>query len=286
MASGTAQDRINQHAWRSWGARRWFGTASDWTDPGEAAAIARVADEVRGQPILDVGVGGGRTVALLRALSDDYTAVDYMPEMVEICQRNHPGVRVMQMDARNMSRFADSSFALVMFSFNGIDAVDYAGRVAILREFARVLRPGGLMLFSTHNMRGPSYRENLSRFVRLPHLSANPIAVGIDTARVICNLPIATFNYLRHSRLNREFDGYAIRVCAAHKFGIVIVYTEFAAQKRALAELGLHTDVVFGNLNGEPLREGQDLRDVYWFHFIARKPASGDASPAAPGTRQ
>ncbi|MGO4325707.1 class I SAM-dependent methyltransferase [Cupriavidus sp. 2TAF22] len=282
MASGTAQDRINQHAWRSWGARRWFGTASDWTDPGEAAAIAWLAEEVRGQPILDVGVGGGRTVPMLRALSDDYTAVDYMPEMVEICQRNHPGVRVAQMDARDMSRFADNSFALVMFSFNGIDAVDYPGREAILREFARVLRPGGLVLFSSHNMRGPSYRENLSMFLRLPHLSGNPIAVGIDTARVLCNLPLATFNYLRYSRLNREFDGYAIRVCAAHKFGIVIVYTELEAQRRALAQLGLDTEVVYGNVDKEPLREGQALDEVYWFHFIARKAAA----PATPPLRQ
>jgi SAM-dependent methyltransferase len=167
MASRTAQDRINQKAWRSRSARRRYGTASDWTDPGEAAAMAWLAEEVRGQPVLDVGVGGGRTVPLLRAVSDDYTAVDYMPEMVDLCRRNHPGVRVLQMDARDLSRFADRSFALVMFSFNGIDAVDYAGRLAILREFARVLRPGGVVLFSTHNRQGPSYRATLSHFVRL-----------------------------------------------------------------------------------------------------------------------
>jgi SAM-dependent methyltransferase len=280
MASGTAQDRINQHAWRSAGARRWYGSARDWTDPGEAAAVAWLADEVRGQPILDVGVGGGRTVPLLRALSDDYTAIDYLPEMVDLCRRNHPGVRVLQMDARVMARLADHTFTLVMFSFNGIDAVDYPGRLAILREFARVLRPGGVVLFSTHNRQGPSYRENLSRFVRLPQLSANPIAVAVDTARVVRNLPLATFNYLRHSRLNREGDGYAVRVCAAHTFGIVIVYTELAAQTRVLAELGLHTDVVFGNVDGEPLREGQHLDDVAWFHIIARKAAApSDASP-------
>ncbi|WP_059412013.1 class I SAM-dependent methyltransferase [Cupriavidus basilensis] len=280
MTADTVQDRINRHAWRSWGARRWFGTASDWTDPGEAAAIAWVADQVRGQPILDVGVGGGRTVPPLRALSSDYTAVDYMPEMVAICRRNHPGVRVEQMDARDMAALPDGHFALVMFSFNGIDAVDHAGREAILREFARVLRPGGLVLFSTHNLRGPSYRENLSKFLRLPRLSANPVAVGVDAARVLCNLPLATFNYLRHSRLNREFDGYAIRVCAAHKFGIVIFYTELEAQRRALARLGLHTEVVFGNVDAAPLRDGQDLGEVYWFHFIARKAAGAVRQPA------
>lgn len=230
-----------------------------------------MADEVRNQPILDIGVGGGRTVPLLTAISQDYTAIDYMPEMVALCRRNHPGVRAHQMDARDMSAFADNSFALVMFSFNGIDAVDYQGRGAILSEIARVLRPGGMVLFSTHNMRGPSYRENLTRFLRLPRLSANPIAVGIDAARIVYNLPIAAFNYLRHAPQNREFNGYAIRVCAAHKFGIVIVYTEIAAQKRGLEFAGMRSLVTFGNLDEHELQEGADLTSINWFHFVARK---------------
>jgi Methyltransferase domain len=85
-----AQDRINRTAWRTRSARYCYGSASDWTDPGEAAAIAWVADKVRDQPLLDVGVGGGRTVPFLTRISNDCTAVDYTPELVEICRRNHP----------------------------------------------------------------------------------------------------------------------------------------------------------------------------------------------------
>jgi len=265
------QDVINRKAWRSWGARRWFRILSDWTDPGEAAAVALVADSVRGAPILDVGVGGGRTVPLLRSVSDDYLAIDYMPEMVEICSRNHPGVRVRQMDARDLSAFADDSFGLIMFSFNGIDAVDYAGRQAILHEFARVLRPGGWLVFSTHNMAGPSYRETLTRFLQVPRWSNNPLRLGFNVARIVVNLPLAAINYRRNSRLNREFDGYAVRVCAAHKFGIVIVYTELEHQRRELDALGFETAAVYGNLDDQPLRPDQPLQDIMWFHFVARK---------------
>jgi SAM-dependent methyltransferase len=267
----TAQDRINRRAWASWGAARWFGALTDWTDPGEAAALAYAAREVRGTPVLDVGVGGGRTVGMLRALSDDYLAIDYTPRLVEICRRNHPGVAVRLMDARDLSVLADNSFGLVMFSFNGIDAVDYAGRGAILREFARVLRPGGLLLFSTHNLHGPTYRENLSVFLRPPPWSANPLRLGLNAARTLVNLPLAAVNYLRYSRLNREFDGYAVRICAAHKFGIVIVYTEMAAQRRALAEVGLNTEAVFGNRGAAQLHDGDNVDDINWFHFVARK---------------
>ncbi|MFL9863725.1 class I SAM-dependent methyltransferase [Paraburkholderia fungorum] len=268
------QDQINRAVWSSRSGRNGFAVASGWTDPGEAAAFAWVAQQVQHQPILDVGVGGGRTVSLLTAISNDYTAVDYTPEMVTICRHNHPGIRVQQMDARDMSAFPDESFELVVFSYNGIDAVDYPGRLAILREFARVLKPGGLALFSAHNLHGPSYRQNPRHLLRMPNLSANPISTCIDVARIGYSLAIGTLNYLRYSPLNREFDGYAIRVCAAHEFGIVIMYTDMDAQRRQLAEVGLHTEAVFGNATGQRVQEGDDVRNDSWFHFIARKVAA------------
>jgi len=271
MDSFPAQDQINRMAYSSRSARHWYGNASDWVDPGEAAAVSWVAQHVRDQPILDVGVGGGRTVPLLTAISSDYTAVDYTPELVGICQRNYPGIRVFQMDARDMSAFPDASFAFVMFSFNGIDSVDRDGRRAILNEFSRVLRPGGFVLFSTHNLRGPSYRENLKVFLRMPRMSANPISVITDAARVLYSLPIATFNYLRYSRLNREFDGCAVRVCAAHKFGTLLMYTDIATQRRQLGDAGLCTQVIFRHTDGTEVLDGDDVTNELWFHYIARK---------------
>ncbi|MFL9944600.1 class I SAM-dependent methyltransferase [Paraburkholderia agricolaris] len=274
MASTDMQDRINRAVWSSRSGRNGFAVASGWTDPGEAAAFAWVKQQTGHQPVLDVGVGGGRTVALLTAISNDYTAVDYTPEMVTICRRNHPGIRVQQMDARDMSAFPDESFGLVVFSYNGIDAVDYPGRRAVLREFTRVLKPGGLALFSAHNLRGPSYRQNPLHLLRMPNLSVNPVSVCIDVARIAYSLAIGTLNYLRYSPLNHEFDGYAIRVCAAHEFGIVIMYTDMDTQLRQLAEVGLRTEAVFGNSTGRHMQEGDDVRDESWFHFVARKVAA------------
>jgi len=178
----------------------------------------------------------------------------------------------MEMDARDLSMFSDGSLALVVFSFNGIDSVNYDGRCSILSEFSRVLRLGGLALFSTHNLRGPSYRENLSVFLRAPRPSLSPIKFGIDAARVVYSLPIAAFNYLRYAKLNEEFDGYAVRVCAAHKFGTILTYTDIATQRRQLADVGLRTEAVFGNTRGNLLNDDDpEIVKEYWFHFVARK---------------
>ena len=83
-------DEINRATWRTKATVQTFARLEGWTDPGERAAIERVAGEVRDQPILDFGVGGGGTVPLLRRLSANYTAVDYTPQLVVACQENIP----------------------------------------------------------------------------------------------------------------------------------------------------------------------------------------------------
>jgi ubiquinone/menaquinone biosynthesis C-methylase UbiE len=42
-----------------------------------------------------------------------------------------------------LSRFPAGWFDFVLFSYNGIDFVDHAGRLQVLKEIARVLASGG-----------------------------------------------------------------------------------------------------------------------------------------------
>lgn len=136
-------DKINRRAWSAPSTVRAFRDSVGWTDPGERAAFEFVRSSAAQQPILDLGVGAGRTVPLLLDISNDYTGLDYTPDLVRVCRQKHPGVRVHPGDARDLSRFDNDSFQLVVFSFNGIDAVNHDDRVTILREVRRVLRPGG-----------------------------------------------------------------------------------------------------------------------------------------------
>ena len=127
-------DTINRNTWKLPGTVRVYEHLEGWTDPGERAALEHVADEARGVPVLDIGVGAGRTIPLLRAMSPDYVGIDYTAEMVTACRARHPDARIEHMDARDLGRFRDGQFGLAVFSFNGIDAVHVDDRQQVLRE--------------------------------------------------------------------------------------------------------------------------------------------------------
>src|ERR1700736_2825346 len=110
-------DRVNRRVWSSTETLRLFADRDGFIDAGEALVTQRVATEARGQPILDIGVGGGRTTGHLRLLSDDYVGIDYLQEMVELTRARHPGARIERGDARDLKAFGDATFTLVFFSF-------------------------------------------------------------------------------------------------------------------------------------------------------------------------
>jgi SAM-dependent methyltransferase len=108
-----------------------------------------------GTDILDLGVGGGRTTGPLMSLARRYVGVDNAPEMIQTCRARFPGAEFDVDDAARLDRFDDDSFDAVVFSFNGIDYLhpDRA-RHECVRASARILRPGGVFIFSSHAPRG------------------------------------------------------------------------------------------------------------------------------------
>ena len=77
MLDSVTPDEVNRQAWSEAGTLRWFARYEGWSDPGERAAVELLAQEFEGLPILDIGVGAGRTTPMLRAISDDYRAIDF-----------------------------------------------------------------------------------------------------------------------------------------------------------------------------------------------------------------
>ncbi len=128
--------------------------------------------------ILDLGVGGGRTTAYLSALAGCYVGLDYSNVLVEACQRKFPSLKFVCEDATNLQRFMADTFDVVVFSFNGIDSIlTDRDRASCFREVARVLRPGGYFIFSSHNARSIGLTANIRKYLT-DRRAIKPKAVG------------------------------------------------------------------------------------------------------------
>jgi ubiquinone/menaquinone biosynthesis C-methylase UbiE len=119
----------------------------------ELLVLEYVGDSDR---ILDLGCGAGRTSVALAELGLEVVGVDLSEAMVEAA-RDQASLAAVEiefhvMDATALT-FADASFDAVLFSYNGLELVPgLAGKEQVLRQVRRVLRPGGVFLFTTHSI--------------------------------------------------------------------------------------------------------------------------------------
>ena len=108
----------------------------------------------REMAVLDLGVGGGRTTPYLSQIAAHYVGLDYAEEMIRVCRTKFPQLQFAVADASDLSLFAAGSFDAVVFSFNGLDSLwPIEKRQQCLQECHRVLKPGGVFIFSSHNPR-------------------------------------------------------------------------------------------------------------------------------------
>lgn len=162
--------------WLQQAQARWDARAEAWSARSAANAVApdRPADLDRiwaalalrpGTEVLDAGCGSGQFALALAARGARVTGVDLSPEMIRLAQdyavRTNPAAPV---------RLTVGSVDALPLADASVDAV-HARMVlpfvpdvpAALREFRRVLRPGGRLLASTAGALSPIYRESWRR---------------------------------------------------------------------------------------------------------------------------
>jgi SAM-dependent methyltransferase len=192
--------------------------------------------------MLDVGVGAGRTSFTFAAVAGRYLGIDISPMMVDlaralVAEDDHVSFRVA--DVCDLSSL-DETFDVVLFSFNSIDLLRRAQRHQALSEMRRVLRPGGLLLFSTHSLHAlPSY-------LRLGPIREVPRELSARTLyRYVRAVPRAARLLALGRRLDLEGieqTGWAYIRDGVHGFDLELYYVSIPEQLRELAEARL--DVV------------------------------------------
>ncbi len=127
-----------------------------------------------GETVLDLACGLGRTTLLLHEMGLSVRGVDFSQIFIDTAKRRLPYLD-LRVGSFHQLEEADNSFSHVLISFNGIDyAFPEQQRVTALRESVRVLRPGGTLIYSSHNLKSmhffsPYYSRRLQWKLRNCH---------------------------------------------------------------------------------------------------------------------
>lgn len=211
---------------------------------------------------LDVGIGSGRTTRHIAPLVARYVGIDYSANMIAWCRQHLPSVPQSEfhvMDARKLE-FASETFDVVLFSFNGIDCVSYEHRMDILKEFFRVLKPGGTVLFSFHN----AYSIPLLYSFQMPR---NPL-----------KWPREIWRWRRLRALNGPWRQYVSKEYfylydGADDFQTLVCYARPERQIADLKNLGFTAIETYDLKSGRKvLPEHRACRRVHWMFVEACKP--------------
>lgn len=115
--------------------------------------------------VLDVGCGAGRTTFGLYKLGyTNIRGVDVSKRLIKMAKSNAKDLKTPinfdVMDAMAL-KFQSNSFDAVLFSYNGLMTIPKKeNRQMAVNEISRVLKPGGMFIFTTHDREnGTQYSE-------------------------------------------------------------------------------------------------------------------------------
>lgn len=231
--------------------------------PVEELLLERHAAGLSGR-VLEIGVGGGRLTERLIAVAVHVTGIDVSAAMVEHCRRSFPAADFRQADLRELSAFGDGAFDAVFAGYNVLDVLGQDERALALDEWRRVLAPGGLLVYSSHNLhhadRIPPPGRILARHPR--QLLENLRRRGVRKA-----------NRARLQPLLRRESAWGVLNDEAHDYSLLHYYATRDENERQLAAHGFAL-VECVDLEGRTVGPAEAAAESPELHYVARSASS------------
>ena len=241
--------------------------------PVEAYVLERYRDALSGR-VLELGVGAGRVTRYLYPIATQLHGIDISPAMVRQSSRLFPNATITVRDLREVGVYGRATLDAVVGSFNVIDVLDDPDRQAVLGELAKVLVPGGMLVFSSHNLGALSrVRGPFGQLIDdARHLRIKRSAAGL------VRLPRRLGNHARMRRFEQDGPGYAMVNDRAHDYQLVQYYIDRDGQERQLARHGFRLEACY-DLRGAIVPPGSAAPDDLELYYVAIKDEA--AAPAA-----
>lgn len=257
MASPSAQRSANDRLWSRGDLVRHYRSTD--LRPPEEVALTRYRDELGGR-MLEVGAGAGRVTGYLAQIAENVTAIDVNPHMLEALQASLPHVGTELRDMRDLADLSDGSYDAVFAGFNVADVLSHDERLAFLDELHRILKPGGMLVLSTHNLSSE-------------HRITEPLRFRLREPRSVAALLVRGPKWRRNRKrlLPHEVrtDGYSILNDMAHDFDALHYYIDRDDQEKQLAEHGFEL-VECLDLDGKTVAPGERAPESTELHYVAR----------------
>jgi SAM-dependent methyltransferase len=202
---------------------------------GECRAVLRWLDARPGEDILDIGCGDGGYTAQVARRGARVLGIDIHPRWLPFAQRCRGGERCAfaRMDAEEMD-LADASFDKVL----SLCVIEHFNRdEAVLAHAARVLRPGGRLVFSADSLSNPGIREgererHRRRYAVNTLYTKEIIGAKLDRAGFV----VERMRYLLHrpvdlflARLSWLLDDLPGWLAPLRVLGVLLIWVAWAA---------------------------------------------------------
>jgi SAM-dependent methyltransferase len=210
--------------------------------------------------VLELGCGGGRLTGHLAQIARRVHGVDLAADMVAHCRRSYPEATFSLGDLRDLSAFDTGGWDALVAGYAVIDVLTDAERQVFLDEAHRILRPGGLLIFSSHNLACASLLRGPFRSIS----ATNPVSFVSQVLRI----PRSLRNRRRLLRWQQFAPDHAILNDAAHDFSLLHYYITRDQQDLQLARHGFELRECV-RLDGQIVKPGESAVGWHELHYAA-----------------